>query len=155
MYQLNDKIRDLKPYDPIQGSYRVRLDANESFLPLPREILGEAQALLPQIAYNRYPDPAAGELCAAFAACYGVNPEYVVAGNGSDELITVLFEAFLQKGDAFVPVYNQLLRSCGSDTVANVAASVGIDVRSVDFWRSSLEVIKEDIDTFCKLCQRM
>lgn len=104
MYQLNDKIRDLKPYDPIQGSYRVRLDANESFLPLPREILGEAQALLPQIAYNRYPDPAAGELCAAFAACYGVNPEYVVAGNGSDELITVLFEAFLQKGVAFATV---------------------------------------------------
>lgn len=66
-----------------------------------------------------------------------------------------VFAQYLQKGDAFVPVYNQLLRSCGSDTVANVAASVGIDVRSVEFWRSSLEVIKEDIDTFCKLCQRM
>ena len=46
MYQLNEKIRDLKPYDPIQGSYRVRLDANESFLPLPPAILEEAQALL-------------------------------------------------------------------------------------------------------------
>lgn len=45
-----------------------------------------------------------------------------------------VFAQYLQKGDAFVPVYNQLLRSCGSDTVANVAASVGIDVRSVDFW---------------------
>lgn len=66
-----------------------------------------------------------------------------------------VFAQYLQKGDAFVPVYNQLLRSCGSDTVANVAASVGIDVRSVDFWRSSLEVIKKDIDTFCELCQRM
>lgn len=66
-----------------------------------------------------------------------------------------VFAQYLQKGDAFVPVYNQLLRSCGSGTVANVAASVGIDVRSVDFWRSSLEVIKKDIDTFCELCQRM
>ena len=101
MYQLNEKIRDLKPYDPIQGSYRVRLDANESFLPLPPAILEEAKALLSTIDFNRYPDPAAGELCAAFAACYGVSPELVVAGNGSDELITVLFEAFLQKGDAF------------------------------------------------------
>ena len=101
MYQLNEKIRDLKPYDPIQGSYRVRLDANESFLPLPPAILEEAQALLSTIDFNRYPDPAAGELCAAFAACYGVSPELVVAGNGSDELITVLFEAFLQKGEAF------------------------------------------------------
>ena len=64
-----------------------------------------------------------------------------------------VFAQYLEKGDAFVPAYNRLLRLCGSDTVANVAASVGIDVHSVDFWRSSLEVIKQDIDTFCALCQ--
>ena len=104
MYQLNEKIKDLKPYDPIQGSYRVRLDANESFLPLPPAILEEAKALLSTIDFNRYPDPAARELCQAFAACYGVQPQQVVAGNGSDELITVLFEAFLEKGDAFATV---------------------------------------------------
>ena len=50
--------------------------------------------------------------------------------------------------------YCRLLRYCGSDTVANVAASVGIDVRSVDFWRSSLEVIKQDVDRFCELCEK-
>ena len=66
-----------------------------------------------------------------------------------------VFAQYLQKGDAFVPVYNQLLRSCGSDTVANVAASVGIDVHSVDFWRASLELIRKDIDTFCDLCEKM
>ena len=50
-----------------------------------------------------------------------------------------------------MPVYNQLLRSCGSDTVANVAASVGIDVHSVDFWRQSLRVIEKDIELFIQL----
>ena len=104
MYQLNEKIRDLKPYDPIQGSYRVRLDANESFLPLPQALVEEAKAAVERTAFNRYPDPAARELCQAFAACYGVQPQQVVAGNGSDELITVLFEAFLEKGDAFATV---------------------------------------------------
>lgn len=64
-----------------------------------------------------------------------------------------VFAQWLEKGDAFVPVYCRLLRSCGSDTVANVAASVGIDVRSVDFWRASLEVIRQDIDEFCRLCE--
>lgn len=63
-----------------------------------------------------------------------------------------VFAQYLQKGDAFVDDYCRLLRSCGSGTVAEVAASVGIDVRSVDFWRSSLEVIKQDIDRFCELC---
>ena len=29
MYELNEKIRDLVPYEPIAGEYPVRLDANE------------------------------------------------------------------------------------------------------------------------------
>ena len=63
-----------------------------------------------------------------------------------------VFAQYLKEGDAFVPKYNQLLRSCGSGTIAEVAASVGIDVRSADFWRASLEVVKQEIDTFCQLC---
>ncbi len=65
-----------------------------------------------------------------------------------------VFAQYLQKGEAFVDDYCRLLRSCGSDTIANVAASVGIDVRSADFWRSSLEVLKQDIDRFCELCEK-
>lgn len=64
-----------------------------------------------------------------------------------------VFALYLKEGSAFVPRYNQLLRSCGSAPVADVAASVGIDVRSADFWRSSLSVIKEEIDRFCALCE--
>ena len=101
MYQLNDKIKDLRPYDPVEGGYRIHLDANESFLPLPAPILEELAQQLPQVAFNRYPDPAAQELCSAFAAYYGVPVDNVVAGNGSDELITVLFTGFLQRGEAF------------------------------------------------------
>lgn len=63
-----------------------------------------------------------------------------------------VFAQYLQKGADFVPAYNQLLRFCGSAPVADVAASVGIDVRNVDFWRSSLEIIKNEIDEFCALC---
>ena len=65
-----------------------------------------------------------------------------------------VFAQYLKEGDAFVPKYCQLLRSCGSDTIANVAASVGIDVRNPDFWRASLEVIRGEIDRFCALCEK-
>ena len=64
-----------------------------------------------------------------------------------------VFAQYLKEGDAFVPKYCQLLRSCGSGTIAEVAASVGIDVRQADFWRASLEVVKAEIDTFCALCE--
>lgn len=64
-----------------------------------------------------------------------------------------VFAQYLEKGSDFVPAYNQLLRSCGSAPIAEVAASVGIDVRSPEFWRSSLEIIKGEIDKFCALCE--
>ena len=64
-----------------------------------------------------------------------------------------VFARWLEKGEAFLPEYNALLRSCGSADIADVAASVGIDVRSRDFWRSSLEVIRKDIDRFCELAE--
>ena len=65
-----------------------------------------------------------------------------------------VFARWLEKGESFVPDYCRLLRYCGSAPVADVAASVGIDVRSEDFWCSSLEVIRKDIDEFCELVDK-
>ena len=64
-----------------------------------------------------------------------------------------VFAQYLEKGPAFAEDYCRLLRSCGSAPVADVAASVGIDVRDPAFWRSSLEVLKQDIDTFCSMVE--
>ena len=103
-YNLCDKARQLEPYDPVEGTYRVRLDANESFL-LPTVSDREAMADIVQgVAFNRYPDPLAHDLCAAFGKLYGVDPALVTAGNGSDELISVIFSTFLQKGDTVLTV---------------------------------------------------
>jgi histidinol-phosphate aminotransferase len=104
MYQLNEKIRDLKPYDPITGYYPIRLDANESFIQVPGSILSKIQRAVTEVPYNRYPDPYAVELCESFASFYHVNPKNVTAGNGSDELISVLCNAFLMKGETVMTV---------------------------------------------------
>ena len=101
MYKLNEKAASLTAYQPVDAGNCVRLDANESFLNMPPEILGRALAHITAADFNRYPDPAAGELCRAFAAHYGLDPAGVVAGNGSDELISVIFQAFLLGGQAF------------------------------------------------------
>ena len=37
MFQLNEKVKNLTPYEPISGTYEIRLDANESFLIFPKE----------------------------------------------------------------------------------------------------------------------
>ncbi len=60
-----------------------------------------------------------------------------------------LYAEYLKKGDAFLADYEKLLIETGKNSIENVAASIGIDVSNIEFWRSSLELIKNDIDTFC------
>ena len=64
-YELCKKVRDLTPYDPLQGNYDLRLDANESYLSLSDSLKEKAAVIAAQTALNRYPDPYATELCAA------------------------------------------------------------------------------------------
>ena len=99
MFQLNEKVKNLTPYEPISGTYEIRLDANESFLTVPKNIENEMVEALKNSALNRYPDPMATKLIEGFSKYFGVNPECVTAGNGSDEIISVITNAFLQKGD--------------------------------------------------------
>lgn len=104
MYELNDKIRNLKPYDPISGEYQIRLDANESFLPIPEDLRAEILQRIDEAAWNRYPDPTAAGVCRAFGAYYGVPEECIAAGNGSDELIMILLSSFLKRGEKLLTI---------------------------------------------------
>jgi len=65
-----------------------------------------------------------------------------------------LYALYLEKKDAFIPIYKQLLASTGKMSIADACASVGIDVRDVNFWRSSLDMIKEDIDQFIEILDK-
>ncbi len=99
MYNLCSKIKDLKPYEPGTGDYAIRLDANESFVRLSQETLSSILSRIENDAVNRYPDPLASEACGLFARYYGVSPNCVTAGNGSDELLSLLTQAFLMRGE--------------------------------------------------------
>lgn len=96
MYKLTDKLVKLTPYDPIQGDYKIRLDANESFIDTSDEVIAKA---VKGAALNRYPDPYAKKLIKAYSEFYGINPDLVTAGNGSDELISIITACFLKKGE--------------------------------------------------------
>lgn len=98
-YKLNKKLSDLTPYDPIEGDYKVRLDANESFFNINKVISTKIADAIAKIELNRYPDPYAVSVVKAFADYYEINKEYVTAGNGSDELISIITSCFLETGD--------------------------------------------------------
>ena len=57
-----------------------------------------------------------------------------------------VYALYAQRGASFLPDYEKLLRDAGSGNVREVAASVGIDVADVNFWRTSLAVFEAKLE---------
>lgn len=87
---LPECLSRLSAYAPPKGEYPVRLDANESPYPPVPELLKKINRTLKGVPLNRYPDPASRDLRKTFARRFGCPVEMVMAGNGSDELISLL-----------------------------------------------------------------
>lgn len=87
-----DEIRSLKAYSSARmeaNGGQVLLNANESAW----ECVSGAGA-----GCNRYPQPQPEELVARLARVYGVRPEQLLVGRGSDEAIDLLMRGFCRAG---------------------------------------------------------
>lgn len=62
-----------------------------------------------------------------------------------------LYARYQQDPDGFRSAYDDLLSATGMANAADLAARFDIDTRTPAFWRSSLDVIREDIDRFVAL----
>jgi oligoendopeptidase F len=59
-----------------------------------------------------------------------------------------LYARYREEPESFRSGYDELLSATGMADAATLANRFGIDLRSIDFWRSSLRVIREDVDRF-------
>ena len=59
-----------------------------------------------------------------------------------------LYAEYQKSPDSFRDSYDDLLSSTGLADAATLGQRFGIDTRSVDFWRASLDQIRLDIDRF-------
>jgi oligoendopeptidase F len=59
-----------------------------------------------------------------------------------------LYARYTDDPDGFRAGYDDLLSSTGLADAATLAARFGIDTRAADFWRSSLDVVRADIETY-------
>jgi histidinol-phosphate aminotransferase len=83
---------------PRAGGF-IKLNTNENpYPPGPRVKSALCEAISERL--RLYPDPMSTELRRAAARLHGVEPEMVLAGNGSDELLTIVTRAFIGPGDA-------------------------------------------------------
>lgn len=78
----------------------VKMDANENPFPWPQGMREELEQS--GLRLNRYPDPEARALKEAVSDYTGVAADGIVVGNGSDELIQMVFLTFGGEGKAVV-----------------------------------------------------
>jgi oligoendopeptidase F len=62
-----------------------------------------------------------------------------------------LYARYREEPEPFRAGYDELLSATGMADAATLAQRFGIDLRSIDFWRSSLQVVRQDVDRFEEL----
>ena len=113
---LSNRFTSLEAYvpgeQPSDMEY-IKLNTNESPYPPPEAIMPFVKDELEKL--NLYPNPDGTRLINKLAEHYKVEPENVIVGNGSDELLAFAFLAFFDAGVVFpditygfYPVYAKL-----------------------------------------------
>lgn len=103
-------IFTVKPYTPGKpieevkrelGLTRViKLASNENPLPPSKKAIRAARKAI--LSLNRYPDGGCFYLKRALSKRLRVSPENIIVGNGSDEIIILTLNAFLERGDEVI-----------------------------------------------------
>lgn len=133
----NPGIMDIAPYKPGKSQSKPgvkvsKLSSNENPLgasPLAVKAFVESAGSL-----HRYPESGAPRLCSAIAEVYGLKPECIVCGAGSDELIGLLIHAYASAGDDIVIsrhgflMYKIYAQGCGVNTMFAKEKNLRTDV---------------------------
>ncbi len=85
-----------------QSSAFLKLNTNESPFPPSPSVIAAIQEALDEKALQLYPDPLSQELRQAIGESYALSAEHVLIGNGSDELLSLLFRAVLERDDSLL-----------------------------------------------------
>ena len=102
---VREEILALNAYEVHDAQGMIKLDAMENPYPLPARAAKEIGATASELAFNRYPDPAAVELKRTLRSATGVPAHAeIVLGNGSDELIQIIAMALAKPGAVLMSV---------------------------------------------------
>lgn len=142
---IRDGVADLVPYPPgkpieelerelgISGS--IKLASNENPLgPSPKAV---AAILASVERLHRYPDGSGYYLKAKLSEKFGMAPEKIILGNGSNEIIELIIRTFLSPGEHVVQafptflVYEKIVKGAGGSITSVPLSNLKIDLAKV------------------------
>jgi histidinol-phosphate aminotransferase len=93
-----ERIAGYTPGEQPQEPGWVKLNTNENpYAPSPRVVAAIQAAAAGRL--NVYPDPLARRFCRTAAELFGLDPDWILPANGSDENLTILMRAFVDPGE--------------------------------------------------------
>jgi len=101
---MRSTLKDIRQYYDPKCQNVVRMDTSVNVLgpnPVAAKVLEECASM----DVNQYPKPYSDGLREELAQFYDINPNMVIVGNGSDEVLDVIFKSFLEWGEKVVTPY--------------------------------------------------
>ncbi len=154
-FKISESIATIKPYEPgkplkeVEQEYNIsnviKLASNENpigFSPKVYDAVSKHMKVM-----NRYPESTGPVLTGMLAQKFHVNPQNIVLGNGSDDIIALLAHGFLNPGDeALMPLPAFLMYEISVKT----AKAIPVMVPLTDF-STNLEGIVDKISSKTRL----
>ena len=120
---VRDTLSSLGEYHLSQYPHRIKLNQNENPYELPAEIKDEILRRFASLPWSRYPQFIPQEQIDLVARFAGWQPEGTLLGNGSNDLLQVIFAAVLEAGRCVVlsqptfTLYKLLGKASGADVL--------------------------------------
>ena len=133
-------VLDIAPYEPGKstatgGTELHKLSSNESPLGASPVAIEAYRGVGDRL--ERYPDGSATALRAAIGATYGLNPDRIVCGAGSDEILNLVAQAYIGPGDEAIHcqhgflVYPIAIRAAGGVPVVAPETELNASVDAI------------------------
>ena len=86
------------PGEQPRGDKVIKLNTNENPFPCSPKVKAAIGRVV-QAGLQKYPDPMATAFRIRAGDLYGFDPDWILCGNGSDEILTMITRAFVDSGD--------------------------------------------------------
>ncbi len=98
-----ERMKGYTPGEQPQESGWVKLNTNENPYPTSPAVLQAIERAAGRL--NIYPDPLSTPFRKAVGELFGINPEWILPANGSDEVLTLLMRTFVGPGETIAYPY--------------------------------------------------
>ena len=119
------------PGEQPQGGKFIKLNTNENPYPASAQVAPAILAALEQ-GLSRYPDPVASAFRTRAAEVFNLDPDWILCGNGSDDILTVVTRAIVGSGETILVPYPSYLLY---QTLAEIQGASIEWVRFKDDWQ--------------------